>query len=181
MIRQGEVTYGEWGEFWRNVLAQPEYARLILANYEKEVGTVRLQATPFLSSSEAANMADASLPGRQAATCRSHLGALLFLSRGTRPDLSYAVGSLSRRVSNWTVAEDKRLARIFGYLRQAPDLGLKYTFRRGASAERVRIVAHSDSDHAGDIDSRRSTSGGAVAIETPDKVGDGGVHALVDW
>ena len=82
---------------------------------------------------------------------RRLIGSLLHLTY-TRPDLSYSVSILSQfssapRQSHWQAA-----IRVLRYLANTLDYGL--SFRGG-----IELVGYSDADWAGDIDSRRSTSG----------------------
>lgn len=86
---------------------------------------------------------------------RSLVGALLFASLTVRPDISYAVGMLSRALNtpNATLLEEAR--RVLYYLALTKDLGPRYT--RNASAT---LVGMADSDWA----VRRSTSGFAFFL-----------------
>ena len=82
---------------------------------------------------------------------RRLIGSLLHLTY-TRPDLSYSVSILSQfssapRQSHWQAS-----IRVLRYLANTLDYGL--SFRGG-----MELVGYSDVDWAGDIDSRRSTSG----------------------
>jgi Reverse transcriptase (RNA-dependent DNA polymerase)/gag-polypeptide of LTR copia-type/Integrase core domain/GAG-pre-integrase domain/Zinc knuckle len=81
------------------------------------------------------------------------VGSLLYLATNTRPDISHAVGLLSRfvaspRVEHWQAAKS-----VLRYLAGTPSLGLLYGDRTQP------FVGYSDSDFAGDTDTRKSTSG----------------------
>ena len=52
---------------------------------------------------------------------------ILWLTRRARPDTYWAVNSLARLVSKWTVACDKRLLRLVGYLRWSKYHSLQVT------------------------------------------------------
>ena len=56
---------------------------------------------------------------------RSLLGALLYLSMNTRPDMSYAVGLLSRFGSHPTVATCKLMVYALQYLRGTVHMGIR--------------------------------------------------------
>ena len=82
------------------------------------------------------------------------VGALLFLALNTRPDISYAVGV---RISSIQYQPDlqsvKALIRLLLYLRSTPTIGLKFY------GTELNLFGYSDADWAGDLDSRRSTTG----------------------
>jgi Reverse transcriptase (RNA-dependent DNA polymerase) len=83
---------------------------------------------------------------------RSLVGALLYLSTRTRPDIAYIVGQLCRFMNNpgrehWTAAK-----RVLRYLKGTASLGLRYS-------NETDPVVFTDSDWAGDPDQRRSTGG----------------------
>ena len=62
---------------------------------------------------------------------REAIGALLFLSVSTRPDISNIVRFLSGFVSNWTDFHVKCLKRILKYLEGTSELGLYYERDKG--------------------------------------------------
>jgi hypothetical protein len=80
------------------------------------------------------------------------VGSLLYLAVCTRPDISHSVGMLSRFVSAPKLEHWHALKGVLRYLRGTSKLGLM--FRRGDG-----LVGYSDSDYAGDLIKRRSTSG----------------------
>jgi hypothetical protein len=85
---------------------------------------------------------------------RGLVGGLLFLSTHTRPDISFAVSSLSKFLSNpgqrhWIAAK-----RVLRYLRGTMDVGLFYR-----SSGSQKLYGYCDSDWSSDVDDRRSTTG----------------------
>ena len=84
------------------------------------------------------------------------IGALLYLSINTRPDISYSVGVLARYCVSPTYRACKAIIRILSYLRSTIDVDIKFR------AESLNILGYSDADWAGDLDSRRSTTGYVV-------------------
>jgi len=71
----------------------------------------------------------------------------------TRPDLMYGVSLISRFMYNPTESHWFAAKRILRYLKGTTELGIYY--KKGGDAN---IVAYTDSDFAGDLDDRRSTS-----------------------
>ena len=81
------------------------------------------------------------------------VGSLMYLT-ATRPDLMYGVSLISRFMpcptkSHWLAAK-----RILRYLKGTIELGIFY--KKGGNSN---LEAYTDSDFAGDLDDRRSTSG----------------------
>ena len=113
-------------------------------------------------------------PGAGWKTCQVHIGGLLFLVRSSRPECSFAVGFLSRFVSRWTVASDKRLRRIFEYLASTMDYGVEW-WLDPAEFENLQFDTWVDADHAGCMDTARSTTGWNAFIDGTN------TNALVDW
>lgn len=85
---------------------------------------------------------------------RQAVGCLLFLSQVTRPDLSYAVSYVSRYLSNPTVAHWIMVKRIIRYINKTIDFGLYYKTENNSD-----FSVYTDADFAGDVQTRRSTSG----------------------
>nr|GEW88368.1 retrovirus-related Pol polyprotein from transposon TNT 1-94 [Tanacetum cinerariifolium] len=85
---------------------------------------------------------------------RSKIGSLMYLT-SIRPDIVQAVCFCVRYQSRPTEKHLKEVKRIFRYLRGTVNMGLWYP--KGSSFE---LIAFSDADHDGCIDSRKSTSRG---------------------
>ena len=84
------------------------------------------------------------------------IGALLYLSINTRPDLSYSVGVLARHCINPSFKACQAVLRVLTFLRSTPDMGIEF------KNSELDLHAYSDADWAGDHDSRRSTTGYVV-------------------
>nr|GEU58821.1 hypothetical protein [Tanacetum cinerariifolium] len=85
---------------------------------------------------------------------RSKIGSLMYLT-SSRPDIVQAVCYCARYQSRPTKKFLKEVKRIFRYLRGTINMGLWYP--KGSS---FGLTAFSDADHAGCIDTRKSTCGG---------------------
>nr|GEZ34893.1 uncharacterized mitochondrial protein AtMg00810-like [Tanacetum cinerariifolium] len=84
----------------------------------------------------------------------SKIGSLMYLTSG-RPDIVQAVCFCARYQSRPTEKHLKEVKRIFRYLRGTVNMGLWYP--KGSSFD---LTTFPDADHAGCIDTRKSTSGG---------------------
>lgn len=82
------------------------------------------------------------------------VGCLMYLSHTTRPDIAYAVNSVSQYSSCYGPQHWTAVKRIFRYLKKTVDSKLVYHKNQGTTVE-----GSSDSDWAGDDDTRRSTTG----------------------
>ena len=78
----------------------------------------------------------------------------MYLMVMTRPDLGAAVQLLSRFMSKPAKSHWEGVKRVFRYLMNTKDLGLKYNRSGG-----FHLEDYSDSDWGGCLDTRRSTSG----------------------
>ncbi|RVW92501.1 Retrovirus-related Pol polyprotein from transposon TNT 1-94 [Vitis vinifera] len=84
----------------------------------------------------------------------SAVGSLMYAQVCTRPDIAYIVGMLGRYLSNPSMDHWKKTKRVMWYLQRTKDYML--TYRRSSHLE---IVGYLNSNFAGCLDSRRSTSG----------------------
>nr|ABB47537.2 retrotransposon protein, putative, unclassified [Oryza sativa Japonica Group] len=97
---------------------------------------------------------------------RRVIGCLRYLLH-TQPDLSYAVGVVSKFMEQLTVMHFKAVKQILRYLKGTINCGLMFSGGNDA----VEITGFTDSDLAGDSDDRRSTSGMAFYFNS----------SLVSW
>ncbi|CAA9995330.1 unnamed protein product [Nesidiocoris tenuis] len=86
---------------------------------------------------------------------RQAVGALMYLMVGTRPDIAYSVGVVSRTLENPKWSDWLKVKRIFRYLKGTSDMGLLFT----GCDNTTQLETFSDADHGGDTTTGRSTSG----------------------
>lgn len=84
----------------------------------------------------------------------SLVGALLYITVCTRPDIAFAVGALSRYMSNPTTVHWHAAKGVVRYLAGTADLSLTFTGSAG-----LNVIGFCDADYAADVDTRRSTTG----------------------
>ena len=84
----------------------------------------------------------------------SLVGSLIYLSVVSRPDIAFAVGKVSQKMSNPTQGDWIAAKRILRYLKRDKQLGPTYSFGKSKV-----LLGYSDSDWGGDLETRRSTSG----------------------
>jgi hypothetical protein len=133
------------GTLW---LGQSQYAAKKLAQFGMTESNPRV--TPLDANQQLGPTGESlkeSVPYSEA------VGSLLYLAVCTRPDLSHSVGMLSRFVGDPKVCHWHAVESILRYLRGTDKLGI--LFRKDGGG----LVGYSDSDYAGDLVKRRSTSG----------------------
>ena len=81
------------------------------------------------------------------------VGCLMYLL-ATRPDLAYSVCLVARYMERPTEMHLSAIKRILTYLKGTANYGILY--KKG---KEVKLTGWSDSDYAGDVDDRKSTSG----------------------
>ncbi|KAK2980731.1 hypothetical protein RJ640_011711 [Escallonia rubra] len=89
----------------------------------------------------------------EATMYRQLVGSLIYLTL-TRPDISYAVGVMSRYMQNPQKLHLEAVRRILRYVKGTLDYGIIY--KKGGDC---KLVGFCDADYAGDHDTRHSTTG----------------------
>jgi hypothetical protein len=92
----------------------------------------------------------------------SLVGALLFLSVCTRPDISFSVGVLTKFVSSPGEAHWDAAVNILAYLMGTKKRGI--VLGRTEGWESDCLLGYADADWANDLDDRKSVSGGALLM-----------------
>ncbi|KAL9819356.1 putative RNA-directed DNA polymerase [Arabidopsis thaliana] len=87
---------------------------------------------------------------------RGMIGSLLYLT-ATRPDLCLSVGLCARYQSNPKASHLLAVKRIIKYVSGTINYGLNYT-----RDTRLVLVGYCDADWGGNLDDRRSTTGGVI-------------------
>ncbi|XP_074026444.1 uncharacterized protein [Leptinotarsa decemlineata] len=105
-----------------------------------------------LHSKDINNEEDCSAPYREA------VGCLMFLAVVSRPDIMFAVSQVSRFLSNTKRNHWIAVKRIFKCLKDTENVGLLYT------GTEETLIAYSDANFAGDLDTRKSTTGYLTSI-----------------
>lgn len=90
---------------------------------------------------------------------RSVIGSLRYLVN-TRPDIAHAVGIVSRFMETPSTHHWAAVKQILRYIRGTLGYGCRYQAGHG----KVKLVGYTDSDHAGDTEDRKSTSGNVFFI-----------------
>ena len=143
-------------------LSQEHFTRQILMRFEME----NCNAAPTPMVNRTAHEGVGSTKAADKMRYQELLGALLFLSTRTRPDIALAVGILCRHSAEPTEEHWTALKRVLRYLKGTSSFSLLLQ-RTNAP----KLVGYCDADWAGEIESRRSTSGTLLQL------GD----SVIDW
>lgn len=87
---------------------------------------------------------------------RKIIGSLLYLTVNSRPDIAVAVSILGRKVCEPKQSDLMEAKRILRFLVYTQDMTLKLG---GADGNSNHLIAYVDADWAGDVETRRSTTG----------------------
>ncbi|XP_074365348.1 secreted RxLR effector protein 161-like [Apium graveolens] len=143
------ITGDDEEEILRTRANLSKYARDLLVRFRmldcKSISTP-MEANVKLCAHEGEDLKDSTM-------YRRIIGSLIYLSL-TRPDISYAVGVMSRYMQNPKKSHLEAVRRILRYVKGTIDYGLLY--KKGKD---YNILGYCDADYAGDYDTRRSTTG----------------------
>ena len=143
-ILQDERTGSVW-------IGQPAYVESVLKKFgmdnSKPVSTPIDPSTKLTKATDDEQSVDQHL-------YQSAIGSLLYLSGGTRPDITFSVSNLAKFSAKSSKHHWAAIKRVMRYLKGTINFGILYT-----KQESKDFVAYSDADWAGDFDDRKSTSG----------------------
>jgi hypothetical protein len=129
-------------------LGQEHMTRDIISKYGLE--SCKPKSTPLSSSLKLSKTGE---PLGPSVPYSALVGSLLYLSICTRPDIAQAVGVCARFMSCPTVDHWAAAKGIVRYLNDTA------SYRLNFSAKEPLIIGYCDADYAGDVDTRRSTTG----------------------
>jgi hypothetical protein len=103
------------------------------------------------------------------------VGSVIYLSINSRPDISHAVGILSRFMSCPTTTHWEASKHLLRYLKGSSTLALSFAAGQNAAANQgvhacemsceISCEMFTDADFAADVDKRRSTSGAVMPMQ----------------
>lgn len=91
---------------------------------------------------------------------RAAVGSLMYLAVGTRPDIAFGVSLVSRFLDCAAEIHVTAVKRILKYLKGTQDYGIFFD----SNPNEFKFFAYSDADYAGDLVTRKSTSGSCFLI-----------------
>jgi hypothetical protein len=136
-----------------------------------EVKRVPMDPTAKLRSCE-----ESDLEEEKKTIYRSLLGKLMFIMVAARPDISYAVSSLASFMTNPCSVHLELVFDILKYLKGTVNLAIQF---KRVSLSDYTLMAYSDSDWGGNLDNRRSRSGGIITLANTPIYWSSNVQTLV--
>ena len=91
---------------------------------------------------------------------RSIIGSCMYAQMLTRPDIAFTVSALSKYLNAPTLTHMKAARKLLTYLYHTHDRGITYGL-----AQDLTCVGWSDSDYAGDLDTRKKSNWLGVYVE----------------
>jgi len=136
-------------------LSQSDYIDKVLKRFNMEKG--KMLSTPFPSyvklSLNDCPKSDAEKAEMAKVPYSSAVGSLMYAMICTRPDIAYAVGVVSRYMSNPGKKHWDAVKSIMRYLNGTREVCICF------GSKGTCVEGYTDADYAGDMDKRRSTSG----------------------
>ena len=125
---------------------------------------IKESITPYMPEGSI-NTSDWESRGMLADSASRILMKILWAARLCRSDFMKVIGDLTKRLTTWSVADDKRLHRLMGYVKHSK--GHKLLGKVGDKSEDLKLCLYTDADHCSCIDHTKSTSGMMMAVEGP--------------
>jgi hypothetical protein len=142
------------GKLW---LSQKRYIHKVLEKFSmldaKAVSTPL--ASHFVLSAKQCPSTDAEMEEMVKVPYANAVGCLMYAMVYTRPDISQAVSVVAKYMANPGKEHWNAIKWILRYLKGTKELGIMFERQHGET----NIVGFVDSDYAGDLDKRRSTTG----------------------
>ena len=158
MIDQGEIHYLLGLSIKRDresrtlTISQPNYTEKVLRKFGME--NCKPVSTPLEPGRKFQQLSSSDEPF-DIQTYQQAIGCLTYMSTATRPDIAAAVGVLSQYMSKPSKDHWMGVKRVLRYLKGTLNYGLKFSVH----GEQTELNGYSDADWAGDVDTRRSTTG----------------------
>lgn len=139
-------------------LSQRQYITSILTRFD--LSNCRPVTTPMDPNQKLIKLSEAE-PGLDVTLYQSMLGSLMYAMIGTRPDLAYSVGVLSKHAATPGREHFQAMVRVYRYLRGTHDLRLTYRGTPSGTRSGINpdLIGYVDADWASDPNDRRSITG----------------------
>ena len=134
-------------------ISQPNYLENVLERFN--MTNCNPVSTPMETGRKFSKLSDNEAPFTDTQLFQQAVGCLMYAATTTRPDIASAIGILAQYMSAPSMSHWSGIKRILRYIKGTQNFGLLFSTDEGNN----ELVGYSDSDWAGDVDTRRSTSG----------------------
>ena len=146
------------------LLSQPDLIKKMLKNFEAKIKNLKHYETPAAAGTHLIRCKEEEevLGEEDQKEFRSGVGSLLYLLKHSRPDLSNSVRELSKVMDQANQAHQKALYRVIKFVEETKEHRLVLS---PLSENFIwEMKAYSDSDFAGDTDTRKSVNGFVIYL-----------------
>ena len=152
-----EITFAKDNKMgW---IHQPHLIKKIEKKFGPMVKGLQVYKTPGTPGGSILRNPVTKVDAQQQKIYRSGVGMLLYLVKHSRPDIANAVRELSKALDGTSAASYKELMRVLKYVIDTKRLSLKMKPIYDENETAWTLVAFSDSDYAGDSETRVSIAG----------------------
>ena len=140
-----------------------DFAKNACASYENLSGcTLKAANTPYLSDGSLVT-SDFEVKGTMAADASKIFMKILWSARLWRPDLMKGISDLTRKITTWSRADDRKLFCLMCYLKGTANHVLEGYI--DDKPEALKLNLYTDADHASGVEDVKSTSGMYLTLE----------------
>ena len=143
---------------------QPHLLDKMEKKFGAEIGHLQRYRTPGTPGQGILRDTNAKVDAEKHKMYRSGVGMLLYLVKHSRPDISNAVRELTKALDAPSPAAYKEMLRVIKYTIDTKDMALKIKPIEEESDGSWTIVVYSDSDFAGDKETRVSIAGFVIYL-----------------
>jgi hypothetical protein len=147
-------------------LCQPELINRLVREFSEEINNAKIPETPFSPGQVIIRPKsdNEKIEERKQKLFRSGVGMLLYLVKYSRPDIANGVRELSKVMDGATPAHYKCLLRMIHFVIVTRNNCLVLQGNSSEETPKWSIKGYSDSDYAGDKDTRTSVTGFIIYI-----------------
>ena len=142
-----------------------DFAKNVCASHEHLSGcTLKPANTRFLSEGSLVT-SDYEVKGAMASDASKVLMKILWSARLSRPDLMKGISHLTRKITTWSRADDRKLFRLMCCLKGTTNYVLEGYIRD--KPEALKLNLYTDADRASGVEDVKSISGMFLTLEGP--------------
>ena len=145
----------------KTTMSQRKYLEDLLTKYKMQgckPADTPMQPGKYLTADDCGDKHDKEYMKTTVKEYQSLVGALLWLSTNTRPDISFAVNQLARFLSAPGPSHVSAAHRVLRYLAGSRNIGISYIRTNDTTKANV-LTAYTDASFADDPEDRRSVTG----------------------